>query len=697
MGGEKSKNSGELGELYVASFLTLIGWNTSQSNVSIDCTEQEKHGKSKTVGTHGIDELYTYESPMDSNTLIHSVVSVKHTDDEYPNSPNTKFKKHITDLAHTIECFKESKLITTCREGYSSANEEIVGILFWLSSGSEIDFSVISELKNPKLEENLSYERIHVLDNDRVKFITSSINLIKEKFNAYDYSFHYIDTPNNLSDNQKQCNGNSLPIEMLSSDIQVFKLVKEKEIILVMVLKDKFHTGILKRILGLAHRISNNLTSNVQIFFPLFEHEKQENINSVNRIKNQFKKKKFIDTTHIFGYDIGFKDTNKSTDVSTSIPSEKIDKEYIDNGTMLPYGEHLRSLLDTSLITEFELKNLLREKGIFVCNAKKEQSIPILTSLLLSPKEFNTLKEHQKTKEDKEKRQESRFKTKIKPKIENLKQSLKSFNLDDIDGGKFKNYKYATSMVNFRSDKDKKQLIVEYEIERWQRNKSWDKQTDFFKGSVILDCNGDNLEIIAKSISTAKETLEINRGIINHTKLKLIEGDIISTTTKEEKILMNDMSNKEILQFLLAFTNNSELMDIEFINIISINIEIDEAVTLPNDSRIKWMENKIKKLKLDGKKIEDIEILTDSSNHEYLKCWGLVAEYQYDNLAISGKGTAIIDFKFNTTNKNEFFIQIDKCKFDKKSYKQTKINEMILSDIDKIKHQKHKEIMDQKS
>ncbi len=285
----------------------------------------------------------------------------------------------------------------------------------------------------------------------------------------------------------------------------------------------------------------------------------------------------------------------------------------------------------------------------------------------------------------------------MKPTTEKLKQSLKSINLNDLDKNKFKNYKYKNSNVTFEVDKSKNQLIVNYEIERYQRNKSWNKQTDYFKGAVILDCN-NNSEIIAKNISTSKETLEINKNIVNHIHRELIENNIISQTTKEEKILMDDMNNKEILQFLLAFHDNKILANVEFINIISIDIEIDETITLPDLSQIKWMEKKIKKLKLDGKKIEDIEIITNTENHEYLKCWGLTAEYKYNNPRISGEGVVIIDFKFNTTNKNEFFIQIGKCKFkfNKKEYKQTEINEMILSDIDNIKHKKHKEIMGKK-
>ncbi|MDD2641265.1 MAG: hypothetical protein PHS65_09790, partial [Arcobacteraceae bacterium] len=669
--GEKSKSSGELGENYVANFLKLIGWNNTQSNESITCCESEKHNTNDSKDgrkTHGIDELYTYESPMDSNTLTHAVISVKHTDNKYPTSPNSKFKEYVTDLANAIECFKESELIIQNRENRERYNEEVIGILIWLSSEDDRKTSLIDKLNNPVLKEDLLYERIHILDNDRIEFITKSINLIKEKFNQYKYSFYYIDTPNNQADSNKTYNGNILPIEMLSSDIQVFKLEKEKEIILAIVIKDEFNKDSLKRILGLAHRISNNLTSNVQILFPSFEHAKQENINIVSAVKNQFKEKEFFKMVDITGYDIGFKDisSNGNINISSIIPNEKIDEPLIDTGLILPYGEHLRGLLQNSLITESQLRTLLREKGIYFCESIKEKMVPVLSSLLLSPKEFDLLKEHQKTKEDKEKRHESRFKTESEVTTQNLKQVLKSFNLNDLDTSKFKNYKYKTPHVTFEENKEKNQLLVTYEIERYQRNKSFSEQVEFYKGTVILDCNGNNLEIITKSISTAKETLDINRNIINHIKSTLIKNNILSQTTKEEKILMSDMSNEEIIQFLLAFTDNTKLKNIKFENVKSIDMEIDESIPLPEKSDIKWMESKINKLKLDGKKIEEIKLLTENTNHKYLKCWGLVAVFKYDNTI--GKGNSIVEFRFNATNKNEFFIQINSSKFDKKLY-----------------------------
>ena len=696
--GEKSKSSGELGEKYVSDFLNLIGWTNHQKNLSIECFKPEKHNinnAKKGKISHGIDNLYTYISPMNTSTLIHSIVSVKHTQNKYPSSPNSKFKEHIKDLAYTIECYAESEQVVINRDNYQVENEEIIGLLFWLSSGSDKSYSIINDLKNPILSDDLQFNRIHIIDNDRIEYIHNSIELIKTKYKDYDYSFYYFETPTNITDAKKKSSGKILPIEMLNSDIQVFKLEKDKEVILTLVIKNEFHIDSLKRILGLAQRLSNNLASSIHIYFKNFEHEVQENKNIINQVKQQFKDKSFIKHTYIFGYNIGFKDIEKEIKVSYEKINDTLeDKEY-DSGSMLPFGEHLRSLLSSSLISKAQLNNLLKNKGIYLNNPSKENMIPVLSSLLLTPQEFEILKEHQKNKEDKEKRQEARIKTINKQTAQDLKKHLKSFNLAKLDKNKFRNYEYINPNINFVLDKEKQLLTAKYKIKRKQNNKSWHEQIDIFEGKVIIDCSKNDLEIITKNISTAKETLNINRLILNQFKEQLKEAKIISKTAQEEKILMNDMTNEEILQFLLSFTNNKNLENLEFNDIISIDIEIDEKVTLPNDSQIKWMEEKINKLKLDGKKIEDIDILTKSENHKYLKCWGLVASFSFNNVT-AGEGNVKIDFRFNPNNKNEFFIQINKIEYDKKVYSYQAIEDMIFADIDNIKFAKHKEIMEKK-
>ena len=694
--GEVSKTSGELGEDYVHDFLNLIGWTTSQENETIKCHESDKHNTTKAIKgkqTHGIDELFIYESPMDIGTMIHSVISVKHTIKEYPPVPNGKFKEFFNDLAYTIECYENSDLIDLQRENQSLDNEEIIGVLFWLSSPSDDNHSIISKVNTSILKDDLLYKRIHIIDNDRISFLRKSIDLVEEKFKGFEREFYYIDTPNNLDDSNKKYSGKILPVEMLSSDIQIFRLQKDKQIIVALVSKDKYCKDSLKRILGLAHRISNNLTSNIQIFFPSLNHKMYKS--EITSVKSIFKDKLFINTTEVYGYDIGYRGSKTiSNDLSEKVPNEDLEIEKIDNGKMLPYGENLRSLISNSLITSSELKNLLRLKGIYVCNPNKENTIPILSSLILSPKEFDSLREHQKTKEDNEKRATTKLKIEKKITSKEIKSILKTIDMNEVAKEKFSNYDFDMPKINSKIDEVKEQLTYDYKIKRYERNKSWDEQTNYFTGTVIFDYSKKDLEIISESIFTSKETQNINQKIINHCKEKLIETDIMSENVIEEKILMKEMSNEENLQFLLSFTDNKRLKDIEFIDINSIDIEIDNEITLPMDNKLKWMESKINKLKLDGKKIDDTEIITDINNHKYLKCLGIICDYKFENKI--AKGSASIKLEFNTSYNGQFVINIQKLKFNKKLYKKKNIDEMIFTNINEIKHTKHKEIRDQR-
>ncbi len=681
-GGEDKKNSGQLGEVYVSNFLKLIGWKNPISGRDIACLESEKHHKPNE--THGVDNIYTYNSSLEKGRLIHNIVSVKHTTNTYKNSD---FKKHFSDLANTIDCYENSLLFKENREGTDTFKpDQIVGILFWISSESDRTKSILAEL-NYRLPIELNYDRIQIMDNDRIEFITNSINVVKKRFDKYKLEFYYIDTPNNTGD--RLYAGKQLPVEMFNCDIQIFRLQKNEEIILAIVIKDEFHPDELKRIFGLAHTISNNLTNNVSIFFPLFEHQVQRNINIVNEIKGLFKDKDFIDTTNIYGYDIGFKDVIETIEISDEITNEEITQLKDDNGKILPYGDHLRNFINNSSISESELNIFLKRKGIYICkHTKKEFTIPIVSSMLLSPKEFEILKSHHEISEHKDKRFSSSLDTASKVTGDDLIKVLKSIDLNQIAKSKFPNYQFTIPKADFKLDYKNKQLILTYEIESYYRNRSWDEQINNFKGTVIFDYSSTSLEIISENIYSSNETLEINRRIINYAKIELKKANIIKSL-KENKILMNDLTYTQIFQFLLSFTNNNLFRDIEFNNITSIDIEFDTKKDIPDNSNIKWMESYIKKLKLDGAKIEEIEIIKKVEYHKYLKCWGIIAEYKFDTY--KAKGSASIKLEFHKST-GEFMIIMDKYNFDKKLYTQKIIDKLILQEINNIKHNKYKEI-----
>jgi hypothetical protein len=97
--GEWSKKVGEKGEEIVADFLELIGWADYQNGLELPCVLTEEHGASgKQRRTHGIDFLFSYETPLNTATIDNIVISAKFTSVAYDTSD---FKSHISDLANT--------------------------------------------------------------------------------------------------------------------------------------------------------------------------------------------------------------------------------------------------------------------------------------------------------------------------------------------------------------------------------------------------------------------------------------------------------------------------------------------------------------------------------------------------------------------------------------------------------------------
>lgn len=65
----------------------------------------------------------------------------------------------------------------------------------------------------------------------------------------------------------------------------------------------------------------------------------------------------------------------------------------LDVETILPYSETIRPLLAGQTLSNHDLKKLLNKKGVFLSSSEKERTTPILSSCLLSPTEFEFLRE----------------------------------------------------------------------------------------------------------------------------------------------------------------------------------------------------------------------------------------------------------------------------------------------------------------
>lgn len=294
--GETSKTIGEIGENITANFFSLIGWHNSLENESIGCLKSQKHARKESKKgkreTHGIDCLYSYRSPLESNTINNLIVSVKNTNDPYPNNPVSKFKGHVRDLAQTIECFNgtslKSEQLKRFREFRKTSD---IGVIFWLSHSDETYHNVVEKLENCRLDNDLKFGSIYLVDNQRIEFIFQVVNHLKFSFPKHELFFYYPDTSMNYQDNEIIQHGKILPVEYINSPIIPFllKLGEGQADTFCIAVSDNFDEDEMPELIQAARKYTNDISCDYLFLFPNYIKAKHHRsvINAINSFETE--------------------------------------------------------------------------------------------------------------------------------------------------------------------------------------------------------------------------------------------------------------------------------------------------------------------------------------------------------------------------------------------------------------------------
>lgn len=272
--GEFSKRIGEIGEEIVIEFLALIGWHNPNRNFDIPSIDPDKHEKKN----HGIDAYFHYQSPVITRTLENILISVKYSNDKYPNAPVEKFKSHYKDLGMAIESFKKSELRSKTINNRSDF--EFVfdrGVIFWLNNvdDSQDLLHKLSKLEAPK---DFNHDGIFLVDNKKIEFFFNAIAFVKRKFPSKDIQFTYFNTGLN-SDNSASKNGHIMPVQYLASNILPIKVQTEPDKdTLILCSRENFEEDELIKLIGLAKNITANFQSSTIIAFPDYNRLKHEQL-----------------------------------------------------------------------------------------------------------------------------------------------------------------------------------------------------------------------------------------------------------------------------------------------------------------------------------------------------------------------------------------------------------------------------------
>ena len=217
----------------------------------------------------------------------------------------------------------------------------------------------------------------------------------------------------------------------------------------------------------------------------------------------------------------------------------------------LPYGEDLKTLLKQNEITESYIHKTLRSKGIFFGKTNKEDTVPLLCACLLTPSEYEKIKEHRNEKEDNTKRKSEVL---TWSSSNNLLTEAPALNIREICPTEYDNYQFLGDPQFFPVDGNPNKLIYEYEIECYNLMDNWNDKQKTYKGSIQIEVKNGSVDLVATSNHTSKHTDKINGKLLSQLKSELRSKGAISN--KEQKISFDFFTNEERIAFFWSLTGS---------------------------------------------------------------------------------------------------------------------------------------------
>lgn len=322
--------------------------------------------------------------------------------------------------------------------------------------------------------------------------------------------------------------------------------------------------------------------------------------------------------------------------------------EQLDIKSTIPSGNDLRVLLNSDHISYGEVHKTLQEKGIYIWDSEKSVTVPLLSSTLLTPDEFSRLIEVSVDRESKPKNKTSSVELTalttdwIDP-LRNLDFSDELLPTKGIDTTQF-----SVSPQVVIENKDK--VKIAYSILSKKYNEDWIQSELKFEAEVTITHKDGKLQLDFSSTHTSKETEAINRNIVNKITRTLYESKAIS---KPELKQINFLSfdNEERVRFFKRLTAGKAKRLLKG-DVDNIEITFDQTISdLPDDPKISWMKDTVKRLKIDGEKLNDIFLIAEELYYKYYHIQKMDIEFPFR--IGTNKGISKICFSFSSPSRKE--------------------------------------------
>jgi hypothetical protein len=519
---------------------------------------------------------------------------------------------------------------------------------------SELSFNYIDEIKNFYKSSFLNKDIIYyILDNQKTTFLVSSIITAQLYRDNLAVKFLYPITEDTSSEKKIGKRGICLPPQYINSSI--IPIIKEnrEKISILLFCSDSYSKDRLRKLIWLLIRLTSGLGNEYQIYFPDYTEEHLNEVNEVIRSYQDDELSQKLSVKRLF-----MCETNKLGVIPKPQNHQLLDEEFEETKNeikkikikphlieYLPYGDNIKPFLDSEFVTSQDLKIFLSKKGIFLKTADKKKIIHLMTSLLFSPAEIESLVEFVTVK-DKTMNNSTKTYTLLANNNINRLIEKESFNFNEI--GKDLGISLLSEAKVKRSEKNRNEFVVEVLVEHKNPNKQAMVSSTYSTACVTIcpDKNDSKLDF-DKSYNSRTARIIAER-IVKVIADKLLSKDVIEDDMAE--VAFSNFNNKERVNFLLSYTNIESSNILNDYNTKSFKYMFDETQNLPPEYQDKIGKEYVTQSK--GKNLEGIKELVEDSFKDIIYCEEISISYKFNIRGVSGNYYVILNFSDALKNKN---------------------------------------------
>lgn len=317
----------------------------------------------------------------------------------------------------------------------------------------------------------------------------------------------------------------------------------------------------------------------------------------------------------------------------------------LDVSSTIVFGTELRILLNSEHISYGEVHATLKEKGIFVGNSEKSTTVPLLSATLLTPSNFSRLIDSSVNRDSQPKVKVSALPlvSAASNWIDPLKEHLFGANIEDLLGG---NGEFSSSPEVVV--KGPTTVLIPYTIRRQDFSKDWIQRELYFNGEIVVERRGASLSLDFVSTHSSKETEAINRRITSRISQVLHRANVVAQS-EPVRITFDSFSNEERVRFFKRLTAGWGT-SLKTGNVLDIEINLDaNGPPLPVDPEIAWMKQSVRRLTIDGERLNDIFLMAKEEYYKHYHIQRMDVTFPFKNGANTGESR--VSFSFSSAGR----------------------------------------------